>query len=112
MLKLGGALCTFAIESHPRNLPLYDHRDLSKCFGALDDHIRTHLETIVPEPQYLTIPLVKRADYFYEAEVTDQRCLDRARWIFGIRSKVSEPDLIAKTGQIVKLCSKISCRNW
>ena len=25
MLKLGGALCTFAFESHPRNLPLYDH---------------------------------------------------------------------------------------
>ncbi len=106
MLKLGGALCTFAIDSHPRDLPLYDHRDLSKCFGLLDDHIRTHLETIVPT-QYIDIPLVKRADYFYEADVKDQRCLDRARWIFGVRSKISEPDLIAKTGQIVKLCSKI-----
>jgi type VI secretion system protein ImpJ len=106
MLKLGGALCTFAIESHPRNLPLYDHRNLSKCFGELDDHIRTHLETIVPT-QYINIPLVKRADYFYEADVRDQRCLDRARWIFGIRSKISEPDLIGRTPQIVKLCSKI-----
>jgi type VI secretion system protein ImpJ len=106
MLKLGGALCTFAIDSHPRDLPLYDHRNLSKSFGELDDHIREHLETIVPT-QYINIPLVKRADYFYEAEVKDQRCLDKARWIFGVRSKISEPDLIAKTGQIVKLCSKI-----
>ena len=105
MLKLGGALCTFAIESHPRDLPLYDHRNLAKCFGELDDHIRTHLETIVPT-QYIKIPLVKRADYFYEAEVTDQRVLDRARWIFAIRSQVSEPDLIAQTPQLVKLCSK------
>jgi type VI secretion system protein ImpJ len=105
MLKLGGALCTFAFESHPRDLPLYDHRNLAKCFGALDDHIRTHLETIVPT-QFINIPLVKRADYFYEAEIKDQRCLDRARWIFGVRSKVSEPDLIARTPQIVKLCSK------
>ncbi len=55
MLKLGGALCTFAIESHPRDLPLYDHRNLDKCFGALDEHIRIHLETIVPT-QYLEIP--------------------------------------------------------
>jgi type VI secretion system protein ImpJ len=106
MLKLGGALCTFAFDSHPRNLPLYDHRNLAKCFGALDDHIRTHLETIVPT-QFINIPLLKRADYFYEAEVKDQRCLDRARWIFAVRSKISEPDLIARTPQIVKLCSKI-----
>lgn len=105
MLRLGGALCTFAFESHPRDLPLYDHRNLEKSFGDLDHHIRTHLETIVPT-QYIEIPMVKRADYFYEAEITDQRVLDRARWIFAIRSGVSEPEAIAKTPQLVKLCSK------
>jgi type VI secretion system protein ImpJ len=105
LLRLGGALCTFAFESHPRALPLYDHRNLEKSFGELDHHIRTHLETIVPT-QYIEIPLIKRADYFYEAEVKDQRCLDRARWIFAIRSQVSEPELIARTPQLVKLCSK------
>jgi type VI secretion system protein ImpJ len=105
MLRLGGALCTFAIESHPRQLPLYDHSNLEKCFGELDHHIRTHLETIVPT-QYISIPLVKRADYFYEAEIRDQRVLDRARWIFSIRTKISEPEVISKTPQLVKLCSK------
>jgi len=105
MLKLGGALCTFAMESHPRTLPLYDHRNLDRCFGALDDHIRIHIETIVPS-QYVEIPLVKRADLFYEAAITDQRVLDRAQWIFAVRAGVSEPDLILKTPQIVKLCSK------
>lgn len=105
MLRLGGALCTFAFESHPRDLPAYDHRNLEKSFGDLDLHIRTHLETIVPT-QYLEIPMVKRADYFYEAEIADQRVLDRSRWIFAIRSHVSEPELIAKTPQLVKLCSK------
>ena len=105
MLRLGGALCTFALESHPRDLPLYDHRELDRCFGDLDLHIRTHLETIVPT-QYIAIPLVKRADYFYEAEVTDQRCLDRSRWIFGIQCDVGEVDVIAKTPQVLKICSK------
>ncbi|HEX5430602.1 MAG TPA: type VI secretion system baseplate subunit TssK, partial [Bryobacteraceae bacterium] len=105
LLRLGGALCTFAFESHPRDLPLYDHRNLEKSFGDLDHHIRTHLETIVPT-QYIEIPFVKRADYFYEAEIADQRVLDRARWIFGIRAGVSEPEAIAKTPQLVKLCSK------
>jgi type VI secretion system protein ImpJ len=106
LLRLGGALCTFALESHPRTLPKYDHTNLEKCFGDLDYHIRTHLETIVPT-QYLEIPLIKRAEYFYEAEVKDQRVLDRARWIFGIHSTgVSEPEVIAKTPHLVKLCSK------
>jgi type VI secretion system protein ImpJ len=105
MLRLGGSLCTFAMESHPRDLPLYDHRNLDVCFGALDDHVRTHLETIVPT-QYVEIPLVKRADFFYEAAITDQRVLDRSRWIFAVRSSVAEPELISKTPQLVKLCSK------
>lgn len=105
MLRLGGALCTFALDSHPRDLPLYDHMNLDECFGKLDRHIREHLETIVPS-QFLTIPLAKRADYFYEGEITDQRCLARSRWIFAIRSPVGEVELIARTPQLVKLCSK------
>jgi type VI secretion system protein ImpJ len=105
LLRLGGALCTFAIDSHPRELPLYEHRDLDRCFGALDHHIRTHLETVVPT-NVVSIPLRKMADYMYEGEVNDQRCLDRARWVFSIRAPVGEVDLIAKTPQLVKLCSK------
>src|SRR5207302_8122950 len=57
MLKLGGALCTFAFQSHPRDLPVYDHKDLQKCFDALDGHIREHLGTIVPTG-YIPIPFV------------------------------------------------------
>jgi len=105
MLRLGGGLCTFALDSHPRSLPLYDHLHLDRSFGDLDHHIRTHLETIVPS-QYVEIPLVKRADFFYEAEIKDQRVLDRARWLLSIRSAVGEAETIARTPQIVKLCSK------
>ncbi len=106
LLRLGGALCTFAIESHPRELPLYNHLKLDECFNALDHHIRTHLETVVPT-NVVTIPLRKVTDYFYEGEVTDQRCLDASRWIFSIRAPVGEVDLISKTPQLVKLCSKM-----
>jgi type VI secretion system protein ImpJ len=105
LLQLGGALCTFAIDSHPRELPLYDHRNLDLCFGALDHHIRTHLETVVPT-NVVSVPLRKMADYLYEGGITDQRCLDRARWVFSIRAPVGEVDLIAKTPQLVKVCSK------
>lgn len=105
MLRLGGALCTFALESHPRELPLYDHRNLTGCFEELDRHIRAHLETVVPT-NTIAIPLRKAADCFYEGDVTDQRCLDRARWILSMRAATGEVEIIAKTPALVKICSR------
>lgn len=105
MVRLGGALCTFAIDSHPRSLPLYDHRNLDKCFNALDDHIRRHLETIVPT-NCISIPLTKAADYFWAGEITDQRCLDRARWVFAIYSPIGEAEIITRTPALAKVCSQ------
>lgn len=104
MSRLGGALCTFALDSHPRMLPIYEHRNLSECFEKLDEHIRTHLETIVPT-NCVEIPLTKMADYLYEGDVNDSRMLGRARWVLGIRARVGEAELIERVPQLVKLCS-------
>ena len=102
--RLAGALCTFALDSHPRTLPVYDHDDPTEGFAALDQHIRTHLEIILPT-NCLQIRLEKTANYFYEGEVTDSRCLGRSRWVFGIRSDAGEAEIISRTPQIVKICS-------
>lgn len=106
MLRLGGALCTFTIDSHPRELPLYNHLALDECFGELDRQIRANLETVVPTNAVL-IPLRKASDYFYEGDVTDQRCLDSSRWILSVRANLGEVDLITRAPQLVKLCSKL-----
>jgi type VI secretion system protein ImpJ len=102
--RLAGALCTFALESHPRSLPVYDHEDLTGSFTALDQHIRSHLEIVLPT-KCVPIHLEQTADYFYEGEVTDARCLGRARWIFGIHSGAGELELIQLTPRLVKICS-------
>lgn len=102
--RLAGALCTFGLDSHPAALPLYDHQHLENCFEQLDQHIRTHLELMVPT-NVISIPLRPARKYFYEGEVTDARCLGRSRWIFGIQSRVGDADLISRTLQLVKICS-------
>jgi type VI secretion system protein ImpJ len=102
--RLAGALCTFGLESHPRTLPLYDHAHLQECFEALEKHIRFHLETIIPT-NCVSIPLAPVANYFWAGAVADQRCLGRARWIFGIQSGIGEGALISKTPQLAKICS-------
>lgn len=106
MTRLAGALCTFALDSHPRTLPLYDHDRLGECFEALDRHIRAHLETIIPT-NLISIPLKKVRDYFWEGDITDQRVLGRSRWVFAIHSEIGEAELIGKTPQLVKLCSAL-----
>ncbi|HXI20597.1 MAG TPA: type VI secretion system baseplate subunit TssK, partial [Gemmatimonadales bacterium] len=105
LARLAGALCTFALESHPRDVPAYDHDHLGECFAALERHIRTHLEVIVPA-SYVSIPLTRQADYLHGGTVTDQRCLGAARWILGIRSSLGEADLITRVPQLVKVCSQ------
>jgi type VI secretion system protein ImpJ len=104
MARLAGSLCTFAMESHPREIPAYDHDRLDETFRFLDQHIRRHLETIVPT-NCISIPLRPGEKYFLEGDVTDQRCLNRSRWILAVRSSAGEVEIITRTPQIVKVCS-------
>jgi type VI secretion system protein ImpJ len=102
--RLGGALCTFALDSHPRNLPLYDHNNLSECFERLDRHIREHLETIVPT-NCISIPLRRTEPYYYEGDITDTRVFNRSRWVLGIRASIGDAELMESTPRLIKICT-------
>ena len=104
MARLGGALCTFGLEVHPRSLPGYDHRDLGACFAALDEHIRRHLEIVMPS-KAIKIPLRPVESFLYNGELTDERCIGPARWILEIQSPIGEADLIARVPKLTKMCS-------
>jgi len=104
MSRLAGALCTFGLDAHPRSLPNYDHMHPDRCFDLLDEHIRRHLEIVVPA-QAIVIPLKQTGRYFFEGEAQDQRVFGRGRWVLGIRSPIGEADLITKAPQLLKICS-------
>jgi type VI secretion system protein ImpJ len=104
MSRLGGALCTFGLEVHPRSLPSYDHRDLGTKFAALDEHIRRHLEIVMPS-KAIKIPFTQVETFLYNGELTDERCLGPARWILEIQSPIGEADLIARAPKLAKVCS-------
>ena len=104
MVRLAGALCTFGLESHPSQLPAYDHLRLGDVFSALDRHIRTHLDLMVPSNR-VDIPLHQSAAYFWQGEIADERVIGRSRWVLGIHSKVGEAELIERTLKLVKICS-------
>jgi type VI secretion system protein ImpJ len=102
--RLAGALCTFAVDSDPRQLPTYDHRNPGPAFRALDAHIRHHLEIVVPS-NTVSLHFQPSEPYIHVADVVDERCLRRARWVLGIRSALGESDLLKMTPRLVKVCS-------
>jgi len=102
--RLAGALCTFSVESDPRNLPSYNHRDPGPAFRALDAHIRKHLEIVVPS-NTVTLNFAPGEPYIHDADVADERCLRRARWVFGVRSALGESDLLRMAPRLIKVCS-------
>jgi type VI secretion system protein ImpJ len=102
--RLAGALCTFAVDSDPADLPAYNHRDPGPVFRALDQHIRRHLEIVVPS-NVVTLKFGPSKAYISEADVPDERCLRRCRWILGIRSSLGEAELIRSVPRLVKVCS-------
>lgn len=104
MSRLGGALCTFGLQVHPRSLPVYDHRALGVCFAALDEHIRRHLEIVMPS-KAIRIPLRQVESFLYQGDITDERCIGPARWILEVQSPIGEADLITRAPKLIKLCS-------
>lgn len=104
MSRLGGALCTFGLDVHPRSLPGYDHAALGECFASLDEHIRRHLEIVMPSGA-IRIPLRMTDSCLYQGDVADERCLGPGRWILEIHSAMGEAELIARAPQLTKMCS-------
>jgi type VI secretion system protein ImpJ len=103
-VKLAGALCTFAVDTDPRTLPVYDHRDPGPAFDALCTHIRRHLEILLPS-NTIELSFSAAGPYMHKSAITDERCLRRARWILGMHSSLGESELMRAVPRLVKLCS-------
>jgi type VI secretion system protein ImpJ len=104
MLTLAGALTTFSTAIHPRDLPSYDHANLSFCFSDLDEKLRILLETVVPS-NFVSLPLKLIKTSIYGTAITDDKYLQNTKLYLAINAEMSSSDLIRSTPQLVKVCS-------
>jgi type VI secretion system protein ImpJ len=104
--RLAGALCTFALDAHPRTLPPYDHDRLGDCLDTLDRHIRGHLD-LAASNNAIAIPLERTRKLLFTGKVSDGRCFGPARWVLGVRTAadVDSTPLISLVPELVKVCS-------
>jgi type VI secretion system protein ImpJ len=103
--RLAGALCTFSLTAQARDLPTYQHDDLAGCFGALERHIRQHLDVVVAA-RAVVMPLARSTDTMHVTPVTDARCFQPgARWYLAVKSSVGPTETSARVPVLAKACA-------
>jgi len=104
MLSLAGALTTFSLQVHPRDLPVYDHDVLGTCFSELDEKLRFLLETVVPS-NFVSLPLKPVRPSIYATGLDEDRYLVNTRMYLAVSAEMGEADLINRAPQLIKVCS-------
>jgi type VI secretion system protein ImpJ len=104
MLALAGTLTTFSPTVHPRDLPAYDHVNLSRCFGQLDEKLRLLLETVVPA-NYVSLPMRVVRPAVYASALERDEYLAADGWYLAISAELDQAKLIRAVPELVKVSS-------
>ncbi len=104
MLSLAGALTTFSLKVHPRDLPPYNHEELEACFTDLDEKLRFLLETVVPS-NFVSLPLKLVQPSIHATALSDDKYLKNTKMYLALQAEMKEAELISKTPQLIKVCS-------
>jgi type VI secretion system protein ImpJ len=104
MLMLAGALTTFSLDVHPRDLPTYDHEQLGDCFASLDEILRTQLDTVVPVT-FVALPMKLVQPAIYATSIDDEKYLVNTRMYLAISTDAPQIEVVTRVPQLVKVCS-------
>jgi type VI secretion system protein ImpJ len=90
LARLAGALCTFAADRHPREVPAYEHEDLGRTFRALERVVRDLGEVTKPT-RFDRIPLKRVDDSVLKGEIGDERLVDKGtEWFLSATGDLPE----------------------
>lgn len=102
MLRLAGSLATFSPDAKARDLPSYDHRNLSGCFTALDHKIRALLETVI-RSKCVSIPLRLLERSLWTGAVANDEYFEKGTFFLAVTAKIDVGELIRKVPDLVKI---------
>lgn len=101
LTTLGASLTTFSSTVRPRDLPLYDHAELSQVFSVLDEKLRVLLETVVPT-NAVSLPLTHVRNTIYATAIDQDRYLNNTRMYLAVAADAPEEAIIRTVPQLVK----------
>ena len=106
LARFAGALTVFSVNIRPVNLPVYDHRDLSRCFGELEEAIEELLRMLGPTAaRYALVPLREVRESIYEATIADYLLSPSYKFYLSVRGAGDAGDLITELPRRVKIAS-------
>ncbi len=104
LTALGASLTTFSTTVRPRDLPLYDHLNLSRVFSDLEEKLRLLLESVVPT-NVVSLPLKQVKGTIYATAIDQDKYLANTRMYLAFSADTSEESIIRKVPQLVKASS-------
>ncbi len=104
LAELAGALTTFSPSAHPRDLPPYEHTNLSRTFLGLEKAIQESLKAVVPAGA-VEIPLERESDSKFTASVPDDQLLVSAQVFLAARAEIPDHQLIEELPRQAKISS-------
>ena len=107
LLGLAGHLAAFTpgVSTAPRDYPVYNHADLTACFGALDAILMEVLGGAAPKANYHRIPLEEQRENLYVAR-PDGALLEKAQFFLIARTDViPESQLTQTLPQMIRVAS-------
>jgi type VI secretion system protein ImpJ len=107
LLALAGELSTFASAAGtpPRNLPIYEHENLTRCFNALDAEIRILLDNLVLAAKFIPLPLEKTGESLYSGRIPDPGLFQRALFYLVVSSDMPEREMIDQVPTNIRVAS-------
>jgi type VI secretion system protein ImpJ len=105
MLRLAGALSTFAIERSATDLPDYDHEELGVCFTGLDLRIRDLVETVLPS-KCLALPLVPVDKLVWGCNIPDDKYLVNSQAFLSLSARMAVDEVIGKFPRLAKVSAR------
>lgn len=122
LARLAGALCTFSTELSPSAIPLYEHDQLGRTFGDLEQFIRRGLEVILPRgaSRIALVPVLQQkalaelkeeergiAQFVFSGAVPDPRAYaNSSDWYLGVRSSLPSGEAAKLVPTLVKFASE------
>jgi len=102
MLALAGSLTTFSGTVHPRELPAYEHDNLSACFTRLDAQLRDLLETVVPATT-VSLPMKLVAPSVYATALDQDKYLAAPQIYLAMTVEGRGVDVAGRVPHLVKV---------
>jgi len=102
LARLAGELLLMSPDANPKDLPFYEHTNLSRSFRELDITIRNIVEHISPT-RYVTIPLEKRGDAILVGQISDGSLLEKGGFFLSVSGGQSEEEVRSLLVKRVKI---------